>query len=303
MRISDWSSDVCSSDLQGDVVDALGDHPRRLHGRLVVLQGDGIVGRVGDHHVGLGHRRHHALARALDADLAQAALDQRVAFRLLVLVFHLLLGHAQLFVVHEALIDDVSEGDQGHHREHADDDLGCLDLHQRQHVATGMVGITSTSLRSGQTMRPTTTPTTASLTMPLPKSASARVENIFLKPRFSPMLESLGRICSVVTMMPVWMVPAASPAARIMASGTSETFRSAKAVPDRMSPRPPSSRAMRCGRSRKGRSTPPRSALSEGAKMPTTSASARIMNQCDTSWERATWPFSRASESRLPVGS
>src|SRR3546814_4237631 len=81
MRISDWSSDVCSSDLIG---------------RALVAQRDREMGRVGEHDMRARHRlfdrafRHLALARA------HRALGLGRAFAFLVLVLDLLLAHLDL---------------------------------------------------------------------------------------------------------------------------------------------------------------------------------------------------------------
>src|SRR3546814_17047721 len=90
--------------------------------------------------------------------------------------------------------------------------------------STAMLGMASTVRRSGQRIRLTTVPTTMSLRMPLAKSPSARLENIFMKPRLKPTLGSLGRYCSVVAKLPLWLVPGARTDARMIAMGTSATL-------------------------------------------------------------------------------
>src|SRR3546814_17478297 len=65
MRISDWSSDVCSSDLDGEVVGDAGGEVHRAHQRLVVL-------------VQQRERRRHDVARERRARIVVPRLARRI---------------------------------------------------------------------------------------------------------------------------------------------------------------------------------------------------------------------------------
>ena len=99
------------ADRRRDQVDALGDHDRRAHALLVVLQRDGEVRRVRDDHVGLRHFLHHALARHLLLHLADAALHFGRAFAFLVFLADFLAAHAHLLGVLPQLIRHVEARD------------------------------------------------------------------------------------------------------------------------------------------------------------------------------------------------
>ena len=122
-RIFNDGNTVLLGDLahaEGDRIDALGDQHRRLHLLVFVLEGNRVMGRVRDHHVGIGHGGHHAPARPFRADLAQARLDHRIALGLLVLLLEFLLRHAKLFHVLLLLIEKVEDRDHRHDRKDAD---------------------------------------------------------------------------------------------------------------------------------------------------------------------------------------
>ena len=112
---------------QGDLVGALGDDARCAHFAVAVGQRHGVVGRVGDDHIGLRHFGHHAAAGHLALLLADAALDVRVAFGLARLALDFLEGHLQARVVfpdRQRHVDGGDDdGDQGQRAEHADDHL------------------------------------------------------------------------------------------------------------------------------------------------------------------------------------
>ena len=55
--------------------------------------------RIGHHHIGLGHRFHHAALRYFALQLANAAAYFGFAFGVFHFVAHFLMGHAHLFVV------------------------------------------------------------------------------------------------------------------------------------------------------------------------------------------------------------
>ncbi len=97
---------------RGDLLGALGDHARRAHAAFLVAQRHGEMGRVGDHHVGLGHLGHHPAPRHLALQLTDPALDVRVALAFLVLLLDLFLGHAQLLEVVPELPGHVDRGHQ-----------------------------------------------------------------------------------------------------------------------------------------------------------------------------------------------
>ncbi len=74
---------------------AFGNHFRRAHLAAVVVQRHCQVSRVDQHHIGFWHTRHHALAHHLPPFLQNALAYHRVAFTLLHLLFHFLLGHLE----------------------------------------------------------------------------------------------------------------------------------------------------------------------------------------------------------------
>ena len=133
-RILDDRDAVLAGDLadfQRDRIDALGDADRRVHAALV-LQGDGEVGRVGDDDGGLRHRRHHALAHAGLADLADLALDRRIAFGLLELLLDLAQRHLLPLEPLPVLEQVVGGGDQAQDRDHGAEQLERQRSGQRQ---------------------------------------------------------------------------------------------------------------------------------------------------------------------------
>src|SRR5579883_2829446 len=112
-RVLDQGNVVLLGDLAdavGDEIGALGHHHRRALAAHLVFERHGEVGGVGDDDRGGRHRRHHAPARALDADRAQAALDERVALRLLRFLLHLLLRHAHAAEELKPLIAVIEDG-------------------------------------------------------------------------------------------------------------------------------------------------------------------------------------------------
>ncbi|MNT48371.1 hypothetical protein D3C72_1851500 [compost metagenome] len=86
------------TNLQGNEVGTLGQQQRRSALLRVVLERHGIVGGVGNDDVRFGDRRHHPPLRRFALELANTLFDLRLAFTVLVLVTHLLLGHQHLFV-------------------------------------------------------------------------------------------------------------------------------------------------------------------------------------------------------------
>ena len=99
--------------LVGHQVHPLGHHLRCAHPVPLVFQGNGEVRRVGDHHVGLGHLRHHPAARHLALLTADTRLQLGIAFHFLVFLPDLLLGHAQAPVVAPQLVWDIDGRDRG----------------------------------------------------------------------------------------------------------------------------------------------------------------------------------------------
>ena len=95
------------ADAQRHLVDALGHADRRRIDRGIIAQRDRIVRRIGDDHSRLRHVLHHALARSLKADLAQARTDLRVALLLLDLVADILARHPHALHEGEALEEVV----------------------------------------------------------------------------------------------------------------------------------------------------------------------------------------------------
>ena len=83
------------ADAGGQRIDPLRHHPRRGMLRPIVGQRHGVVGRVGDHHGRLRHRRHHAPAGTEGADLPQPRLHPRIALGLLLLLLDVVAAHAQ----------------------------------------------------------------------------------------------------------------------------------------------------------------------------------------------------------------
>src|SRR3546814_1878501 len=100
MRISDWSSDVCSSDLPGDYVEILGRRPPHLDPPTVQLSVIGVASEVGiinpagaiiiiadrAHRelIGDDRRVHHGIdvfASAAARRAAQGAVDRRTDLR------------------------------------------------------------------------------------------------------------------------------------------------------------------------------------------------------------------------------
>ena len=71
-----------------DQVHALGDHFRRAHLAIGVLERDREMRRVGDDHVGGRHARHHAAPRERALLRADPALHVRIAFVLAMLALH-----------------------------------------------------------------------------------------------------------------------------------------------------------------------------------------------------------------------
>ena len=100
-------------DALGHRAHALGDHDRRAVTRLQVFERDREVGRVGDHHVGLGHGRHHPFARHLALCAAHVQLDAGIALAFLLLLAHLLHRHPQHRAVAGNLVRDVDRGRYG----------------------------------------------------------------------------------------------------------------------------------------------------------------------------------------------
>ena len=98
-------------DFFGQVIRALGKHHRGRGLLRVVAQGHGDMGGVGHHHVGLGHVLHHALHDHFHHLAALLPLDDRVAFGLLALVLHFVLGHLHAFFVGKARLPDVKSRD------------------------------------------------------------------------------------------------------------------------------------------------------------------------------------------------
>ncbi|MNH23233.1 hypothetical protein D3C79_831220 [compost metagenome] len=107
------------ANLQCHEISTLGQQQRRRPALLrVVLQRHRIVRRVGDDHVRLRHRGHHAPLRCFALQLANTLLDLRLALRVLVLVTHFLLGHLHFLVRLPQLERHVRCRDQQQPRRH-----------------------------------------------------------------------------------------------------------------------------------------------------------------------------------------
>ena len=61
------------------------------------------MSRVGNHHISRGHVLHHPALGHFTLELSNLAFNFWLALSVLVFVFHLLLGHAQFFLVIENL--------------------------------------------------------------------------------------------------------------------------------------------------------------------------------------------------------
>ena len=83
------------SDLRGQQIATLGQHFGRLHRAHVEGKCHSIVRRIGDDHACLFHIGPQHAPAHLPLQGADAALHLRIAFRLLVLVAHVLLAHLQ----------------------------------------------------------------------------------------------------------------------------------------------------------------------------------------------------------------
>ncbi|CPL69786.1 Uncharacterised protein [Bordetella pertussis] len=115
------------ADAGGDQPGALGDHARRAGRAVRIFQRHRVMGRVGHHHVGAGHLRHHAPARHGALLLADAALHMGVALAFLVFLPHIFLGHAQLL----QMVPDLPGHIQQHHEQQRAHDQGAAQRHQR----------------------------------------------------------------------------------------------------------------------------------------------------------------------------
>ena len=119
------------ADFERHRIDALGEADRRLHA-AVVLQRDGVVGRVGDDNRGLRHLGHHALAHAALAQRPDLALDHRVAFGLFELVLHLAERHFLPLVPLAVLHQVIGGGDESQNGNHGAEDLERVTARQRE---------------------------------------------------------------------------------------------------------------------------------------------------------------------------
>jgi hypothetical protein len=130
-------------DAEGEVIGAHRHDARRVHGGGVVLDRHRDVLGVGHDHVGLGHGGLQALHGELPRDLHAALLDLRVAFGFLPLVLDLLLGHAQVPLVLEALERVVGDAQHDQHRAHLQRQRQADRpdvLESREHVEAGQHG-------------------------------------------------------------------------------------------------------------------------------------------------------------------
>ena len=87
------------------------------------------MGRVGDHHVGLGHFTHHPSLGHFPLQLAHPRFDLGLALGVLVLVAHFLLGHARLLLV-------VPDLERHIHRRNHDQRTSQQQQRGAQHPAT-----------------------------------------------------------------------------------------------------------------------------------------------------------------------
>ena len=107
-------------DAAGKLILSLGQHHRRLIAAALVFEGDGVVRRVGDDHIGRRHGGEHLLLHEPAAHSLHRGLGLRVALGLLVLILHLLPRHHQVLVRLEFF---VGVADRRHDPE-CEDDLG-----------------------------------------------------------------------------------------------------------------------------------------------------------------------------------
>ena len=82
-------------DLQCDLVRSFGDDDGSSVLLLLVLKCYGIVGRVGNDHVGVWNFGHHPLFGSLHLYLADLGFNKRIPLHIFHLVFNLLLAHLQ----------------------------------------------------------------------------------------------------------------------------------------------------------------------------------------------------------------
>ncbi len=119
---------------QGKGIQALGDNHWRQHRRLVVTQGNRIVVRVGDHHIGPFNGRHHAALGDLPLPLPQLGPNLGRAFHLFHLLLDFFAAHAHLTHEIKALKYRIAHRnqDQGNQQQQGTikNQLACI--HHRQ---------------------------------------------------------------------------------------------------------------------------------------------------------------------------
>ena len=253
---------------------------------------------------GLGHRRHHALAHPLLAQLADLALDHRVAFGLLELLLHLPHRHLLALVPLPVLEQEVGGGDQERgSRPPRRASRSASDLVSSSVPSRSTCTSPSSLCRCGHSSAVITAPSTAILIRPLTKLASACSENSRLMPASGEILlnlrlERLRRPHQAMLDHVAGDAPPA-PAARA-GSRSPRSPRTRSAPPSR------SARARRPGsgaRWRRCRASSWSGRRSSGRRTPRASMAAPpITNQVETSWLLATSPRCNASSRRSALG-
>src|SRR5438105_10061213 len=171
------------------------------------------MGRVGDDHRGLGHLRHHALARAGLPQLADLRLDGRVALGLFELLLEFAQRHFLPLVPLPVLPQVIERRDHGEHRDH--DAERAERERAREAERAGRVGVDEAvePPALGPQQRRHDAADERGLAMPLAKLTSAWRENKRLSPAAGETFESAGRSGSVDQRKRCWIMLPATAAA------------------------------------------------------------------------------------------
>ena len=101
-------------DALGEAVVALGENDRGGVHAALVFEGDGVVGRVGDDHIGLRHIGEHLALEEASGHGALGHFHIRVALGLALFVLDLLLGHHQVLLGLFELVEVVEKRQAAH---------------------------------------------------------------------------------------------------------------------------------------------------------------------------------------------